>query len=424
VTTRRRVALALAAAVLAAAGAAWYAQRARPLVTVVRPERQEVVELVVATGRLRARRESSLGAEVAGVAEEVAVREGEPVAVGQVVVVLRRADVAQALEQAGLAVATARSELARVRAGAPVEEVQRAEAERARAAAARELAAREHVRAQALFAQGLIARAEADRADAAREQAAAAERAAGQALLALRNQPRPEEVRVAEARLRQAEAAQRAAEVELAKRTVRAPFAGVVVQRAVEPGQAVAPGVGLLTVASLAGAELLVETDENNLRRLRPGQRATVIAPAYADRPFAATLRQIGPEVDYARGVVPLRLDPAALPDYARPNMTVDVNVEVARLPDALTVPAGAIVERNGRAAVLVVEGGRVREVPVRVVGRNPDRAAVDGLAADAQVVARPGEVSPGQAVRVRARRAAGSRGRVPGRRPGPPGPA
>jgi HlyD family secretion protein len=403
-TLRRVAAAVVLLAVLGAVGTwTWRSLRPVPAVAVTRPERTEVVEHVVATGRLRAVRQSDLGAEVAGTVDRVLVADGDRVRAGQELVTLRQRDAEARVEQARLAVETARRELQRVVAGALAEEVRRAKAELARAVAARVLAERELERARMLFARDLVARSELDRAESNADAARASEQAAGEALAALQALPRAEERRVAEARLAEAEAALRSAERDAEKRVVRAPFAGLVVKRRIEPGQGVVTGQALLTLADMSRTELRVETDENNLVRLRPGQRATAIAPAYRAEPFAAALRQIGPEVDNQRGVVELRLDPVTVPSWARPDMTVDVSIEVARLPSALAVPASSLVERDGRVRVATLADGRVRLVPVRVLGRNPERAAVEGLPEGAAVIVRGADVAEGQRARAAA---------------------
>jgi HlyD family secretion protein len=404
VKLRRLLTLVVTLTVLGAAAAAgwWWLWAPLPAVSVTRPAVREVVELVVASGRLRAVRQSDLGAEVSSTVEEVLVVEGDRAAAGQTLAVLRQADVRERVEQARLAVETARRELARIRAGPMEEEIRRARAEVARAESARVLAERDFERARLLLARELIAKAEMDRAQSAVETARAAEQVAGATLEVLLNLPRPEEVRVAEARLREAQAALRVAERDMAKRLIRAPFGGLVVRRRVEPGQSVVAGQALFILADMSRTELRVETDENNLARLAVRQPATVVAPAYRNEPFAAVLRQIGPEVDPQRGVVELRLDPAALPDWARPDMTVDVSIEVARIPAALTVPVTSLVERDGKTFVALVVDGRVRLEAVRVVGRNPEWAAVEGLAAEARVIRRAAEVADGQRVRAR----------------------
>lgn len=390
--------------VLLVAGALLLAARPQwgpgPEVAVMRPQRREVVEVVIGSGRLRAARRVGLGAESLGTVEHVLVDEGNRVGAGQPLVVLRQVDAQQRVEQARWAVETARRELSRIRAGTLPEDVRRAEAELSRAEAGRRLAERELSRAQALFADAVIARADAERAETALEQARAQERVAREAWLALLRQPRTEDVHVAEAKLREAEVALRLAEVEAAKRVITAPFEGLVIQRQVERGQAVSPGQPLLTLVDMQRPELVVETDENNLPKLRPGQSAIAMAPAYPNQPFPAVLRQIGPEVDSQRGVVTLRLDPKSVPPYARPDITVDVNIEVARLPDALSVPMTTLVERGGRAYVLAVEDRRTRLQEVQVRGRGGDWAALEGLAPDTWLVLRATAVSPGRHVR------------------------
>jgi HlyD family secretion protein len=388
------------ALLVAAAGWLGFSRlRVREVVT-VRPSEREVVELVIASGTLRAKRQSPIGSEVTGAVESVSVDDGDRVAAGDILIQLWAEDSKRRLEQSRQAMETAEAELALVRRGATAEELARGEAELARAAAARLQAEREYGRLRALFDDRVVAQADLDLAASTRDQALAAEAAARESLADLRAQPRPEDLQLAEARLREAEAAVLVAEQDVERRTIRAPMPGLVLRRAVEPGQSVTPGGALLQLADLGVTEIYVETDENNLDRLRVGQQATVITPAFRDQPFSASLIQIGPEVDSGRGVVGLRFTPDRLPDYARPDMTVDVSIEVARLPRALSLPATALLQRDGRWHVLTVTGDTVREQAVRVLARGTEWIAVEGLPADAAVVLRGTEAAAGDTVR------------------------
>jgi HlyD family secretion protein len=149
----------------------------------------------------------------------------------------------------------------------------------------------------------------------------------------------------------------------------------------------------------MSDTEIFVETDENNLGRLRAGQPAIAVAPAYPDEPFAAKLTRVGPNVDSDRGVVALRLVAAQLPAFVLPNMTIDVNIEVRRLDDALALPATAVITQ-GPPAVMAVVDGRVVRQPVTVLGRNPQWVAISGLAADARVLRDTSAAKEGQRVR------------------------
>jgi HlyD family secretion protein len=373
----------------------------RPLeVKVTRPQKRAVVEMVIASGRLRAIRQSELGTEVAGMVELVYVDNGDQVRAGQMLIALRQADAQWQAEQSKMALETAKSEFVRTRRGPLPEEVQRARSEIERLRSARELAERDFERAVQLKDKGVLALAEWQRARSALDQARAAEQSAEHTLALLLRQPLIEDLRVAEARVREAEAAVRLTEERLRQRMIRAPSDGLIIKRQVEPGQSVVPGNALLVLSHMDHTEIYVETDENNLRKLRPGQQALVVAPSYQDRPFRATLVQIGPDVDHKRGIVGLKLRPESLPDYARPDMTMDVNIEVARFPEALSLPATSVLEIDGASCVLEVQEGRTINRQVTILGRSADWVAIAGISAESHVVVRASETKPGQSVR------------------------
>lgn len=449
-------------------------------VEVVRPVQRDVVELVVATGFVRAGQQADLGADIIGVVESVLVREGDQVAQGEVLLTLRRkelddqiAQLRSSLErsqrelervnrpafaedvtgaQADLAAArqvneslldAARERLRRLEAGGRIEERRAAEAALRSAAAAREVAESELSRAEQLFSAGAISSSELERkrtvtvqaqsaeesarqqvsltAQPAREEdiaAAGAEvraaearlrtsvRAAQARLDSLLSQPRIEDVAVARARVQETAAALRQAQTSSQKTVIRAPFSGKITKRMTEPGQSVNPGQVLLSLADMRSADIRVETDEANLPQLRIGQIATVFAPSYRDEPFEAALVRIGPRVDKSRGVIELELAVEAQPRYLRPDMTVDVNLETARLADAIAVPASSVLSEGDVDYVLVVSNERLSRKGITVLARNTEWVAVEGLskrdavalraaAVDDAAPMQPVEVSP-----------------------------
>ncbi len=443
-----------------------------PKVEVVSAERRDVIEVVVATGRVKALNQSEVGSETGGVVEAVLVREGDVVQAGQVMVKLRRDELLEQLNAARAGVDTAQRELQQALRGSLPEEIARARAElegaeatgrarleaaeqrlrlletggrqedlaRAQAALAEAEARRkqaeadlarirqlydanalsrsdlekaetalataraveESARAQVTLARQPArqeeieaARAEVQAARASLEQSVRSARANLQLLL---RKPLREEVEVARARLRQAEANARLIEERLRQRDVVAPIGGVVIRRNIEPGQSVVPGQSLLTLASSRQLEVLMETDETNIPRLSAGQSATLVVSAFRDRPFRAVVTQVGPEIDNARGVVTVRLRPVEIPPFLKPDMTVDVSVEVKRLENGLTVPVSAIVSRSGDAVFVVQEGKAVLK-PVQVLARGEEVVAVDGLSAGELVVRQALSVKEGQAV-------------------------
>ena len=443
-------------------------------VEVVRPVRRDVVELIVATGYVRAENQADLGTEIQGVVEEVHVREGDAVARGEVVLTLRRAEMEARVAQLRRSLDLARSEFAKasrpayredvdaakadlaaarkvnqalldaardrldqLQSGGRAEERSSAEARLRRYVSAREIAESDLKRAEQLYNDGAIALAELERQrvaaaqaraseDEARQQLILAERPARQEEIAaakaevraaearlrtseqgaearlrrLLNEPRKEDVRVAAARVAETQAALKQALASLDKTILKAPFAGIVTKRSAEPGQSVNPGQPLVSLADMRGAEIRVDTDEINLRRLRVGQTATVFAPSYAGRPFSARLVRIGPKVDKSRGVVELRLEPVQRPSYVRPDMTVDVNIETIRLRDALALPSSTLLRENGADYVLLLTHGRLNRKRVEVLARGTQWAAISGVGGNELVALRAATMNDGDRVK------------------------
>jgi HlyD family secretion protein len=336
--------------------AAWFFNR-KPVADLVSPETREVIDLVVVSGRLRAVREAAVGGEVGGTVEEALVREGDRVTAGQPLARIGMLDYDSQQQQA---------QAARDTSAADVEVAVLAAAQ----------ARRDLARAEELARGGVTTAAELEATRNLAARLGAAETAA-------------------RARLAENDAALRVLERQLARRIVRAPFAGIVTRRSVEPGQSIVPGSVLYLVAEMSAIEIYAETDENNVQRLRVGQTATVIAPAFRTEPFPAKLDQIGPRVDWDRGVIGLRLTPEAAPAFLLPNLTVDVNIEVGRYPRALTVPAAAVLRARDGSFVMLAEEDRFTRRAVKVIGENPSFIAIEGLTAGDRVAREATKVSP-----------------------------
>ena len=340
--------------------------------------RQDVARWLVLTGRVRPPARPLVGATVGGTVREVAVREGDSVRAGQL---LARLDDAQA----AAAVAEARAALAGTRADA------RADAERAERAL--EQAERDLARSRQLHDAGAISSRDLEQA----ARTAADARAAWQAASA-RASDRGSDVLAEVARAR---AALEAAEARLALTRLTAPAAGTVVARRVDPGDAVTPGQVLIELALHGRTEIVAFASEETLGELRTGAPGVVSADAYPDETFDARIAWIAPAVDPSQGTIEVRLDVPEPPAYLLPDMTVSVNVEVARREAALVVPGDAVRGAGTDSAwVLVALDGRATRRSVRVgIVSDAGVEITDGLSEGDVVL--PASVEPGARVRV-----------------------
>lgn len=388
----------LAAAVLAAA--LWFGFGRPPPAPAVTVQTAPLVRTLQFSGRVATLSRVEVGSTVTGRVAAVLVREGDAVAAGQPLLRLEdeewRAALAQA--EAGVRQATARL------AGLQGSGLDAAAAAVAQADAQLRAAETEVRRTRELLAQGFVGQARLDEA----ERAAAVARAQRAAAQAQRQGLDKGGSDIAQASAQQAlaAAAADAARVRLAQATVRAPADARVLTRAVEPGQIVQPGRALLALALAGPLELVAQVDERFLEELQIGQTAAVVADAFPQQRFTATLARIAPRVDAQRGSIELRFALPTVPAFLREDMTLSLEVTTAERARTRVLPlaalrGGAAANGAGRDEVWVVDGGRVQVRPVRLGLRT--LAAVemlDGVADGEQVLVGP---APAPGARVRA---------------------
>jgi membrane fusion protein (multidrug efflux system) len=95
------------------------------------------------------------------------------------------------------------------------------------------------------------------------------------------------------AKVQQLQAAVEQATLNQQYTTIRAPVSGVVSQRSVEAGQVVQPGQPLLAVVPLDDIWITANFKENQLRKMHPGQPATVSVDAYSGREYEGRVESI-----------------------------------------------------------------------------------------------------------------------------------
>jgi HlyD family secretion protein len=112
----------------------------------------------------------------------------------------------------------------------------------------------------------------------------------------------------------------------------------------------------------------VLQIDEKNLKWLHAGQNARASADAFAEQAFSARVAFINPAVDPQRGAIEVRLDVSAPVAQLRQDMTVSVDIEVARRPQALHIPLTAVHDVNQAAPwVLLWRDGRAQRQALRV---------------------------------------------------------
>lgn len=338
---------------------------------------------VVASGRVLAPSRVDIGATITGRVETVRVREGARVAADEILVELDSRELKAAVAQAEAAVTRARARVSSVKTLA----LPMAQAAQQQALANLTLAEREAQRARDLLAKGFVSRSRVDDAerqlDVARSQleSARAQTTAQSAAGA--------EAQQAQSLLVEAGAALLLAQARLSQTLIRAPAAGVVLERLIEPGDIAQPGRKMMTLALDGPVRLIVQVDEKNLPLIRTGAVATAAADAFPNERFEAVVNYVSPGIDAARGTVELRLDVPKPPPLLKSDMTIAMDLQGPLLKQAIMLPADSVRQLQTDAPwVLVERDGVAVRVAVRTGLQSQGRVAIiEGLKAGERVI-------------------------------------
>jgi membrane fusion protein (multidrug efflux system) len=188
----------------------------------------------------------------------------------------------------------------------------------------------------------------------------------------------------ADLKVKQAAVAQQQAVV--AKKLLRAPFAGRAGIVTINPGTYLNAGTVVVTLQQLDPVYVDFFVPQRDLGDLKPGQRALLTLDAFHDKTFQGTLNAISPKVEADTRNVQVEAE-VPNPDRAlRPGMFANVSVEVGTLQPYLTLPQTAIVYNPYGETVFVVitksefdarqaantSTPQVRQPPARNAGKAP----------------------------------------------------
>ncbi len=390
----------VALVLLALAAGLWLVKRAPP-VDSVQLSPTQLVRSVQFSARVATLTRVDVGSTLTGRVQAVQVREGALVKAGEVLVQMESEELQAALRQAQAQQQQAHARLqglrstGRTQVGAALQQAQ-AGVQAARA---------DMHRTEQLVAQGFLSPARRDESRRTLDVALAAQDAAGAQVQAANDTGA--DLLQTQAQLAQARAATQVAQARLAQAMVRAPADARVLSRMVEPGQIVQPGRTLLSLALAGPTQLKAQVDERFLSQLQPGQRARVVADAFAAQILQAQVLAIAPAVDAQRGAVEVTLGlMQSAPDFLREDMTLSVEVETAQRDQALVLPLAALHNAadaaDDVADVLLAVDGRAQLRRVRLGVRSQHQVEVlQGLNAGDEVLL-GGTVEAGARVRTR----------------------
>jgi HlyD family secretion protein len=237
--------------------------------------------------------------KVPGRLKERLVDEGQQVKIGQIVARLEDDELKDERTVRSADQQAAQAALADLKAGSRQEEIAASVATLARLKAEADRAAQDATRAEALFKKEVIPRKELDAARAAKDATAAAVREGDERLKLVKVGPRPDAVKQAQARLEGAAAARSLADTRLSQAVLAAPISGTVMAKHAEPGELLAAGSPVITVAKMDEVWVRAYLPETQLGKIKLGQRAIVTSDTWKGRTYQGTVSFIASEAEF-----------------------------------------------------------------------------------------------------------------------------
>lgn len=205
-----------------------------------------------------------------------------------------------------------------------------------------------------------------------------------------------------EANVAALEAQVRSAELALKNATVLAPMSGIISARSVEPGQTVAAGVSLLTIVDLTEMELQGAAPAGSSPLIAAGQEVTATVNGLQDRSFPGTVSRVNPVAVAGTRTVPVYITMENPDQVLRGGMFATGQIVVVEKADAIAVPAVALREDADGFYLLKVEGDELLRQPVEM-GESWNRGRIVEVAGpsvgDVIVTAPLAQLEPGDKV-------------------------
>jgi RND family efflux transporter MFP subunit len=353
-------------------------------------QRISVERRVDLSGTLVSPDQARVSSEVAGMVHDVPVQLGSEVRVGDVLVRIEPRELILALERAESALRQVEAQLgidrSREEQPPPDEEI----ASVRQVIANRDDARAAFVRAQQLSGRGLLSQVDHDTAETRLKVAEANYQAA------------LDNVRSLKASLQDRRASYELAQKKLNDAVVRAPVAGSVAERAVQPGEYIRENTPVATIVQMNPLKLRTAIQEKNAGIITINQPVDFVVEAFPDQTFHGKVAYVSPAVDQTTRTFPVEVLVDNSARMLKPGFFAKGTV-LTRVDDhVLAAPDDAVSTLAGVSTVFVIEGGKARQQQV-TLGARKDKLVeiIDGLkGSEILAVSKVNQLATGTSVR------------------------
>lgn len=210
---------------------------------------------------------------------------------------------------------------------------------------------------------------------------------------------------VAQAQVKAAEANVVLAQKSIDDTRVRAPWAGLVAERAAQVGDKAAVDMKLLTLVDLSRMEIEAGVPAGDIPSVSAGQEVVFRVEGFGERSFGGRIARIAPQAAAGSRSIMVYIDIPNVDGALKGGMFAKGLLTLSRSESVTAVPIAALREERGETVVYAIRDGRLARVPVTVGARNEEAgwAEVGGSIAPGTEVVKTnlGALQPGIGVRL-----------------------
>jgi RND family efflux transporter MFP subunit len=351
-----------------------------PLVTVqaAAVKRAPLEQIISSEAVLAPVQQSAVTPKISAPVRQFYVNRGSRVHKGQLLATLENSDlVAAQVENKGALDQAQAAYESTTQASLP-EEMQKAEADVHTTKQALDAEQKLFTSREDLYKQGALPRKDLDQARVSLTQAQAAYDQAQRHLTALQQVGKQQQIKSAAGQLESARGKYMGSEAQLSYTEVRSPIDGVVTERPLYPGEMATAGTPLITIMDTSKVIAKAHIPQEQATKLKVGDAAQITPPG-SDQKVPAKITVISPATDPNSTTIEIWALANNKTEQLKPGTTVQLGVVARRIPDALTVPASAVLSSpdTGTAVMVVGTDDRAHRHAVQLGVRQGDQVQV-----------------------------------------------
>jgi HlyD family secretion protein len=359
-------------------------------VQIVAVEKGLIQQTVTADAVLFPITQSAIVPKISAPVQKFLVNRGSRVRAGQLLAVLENRDLAAAAQENQGAYSQAQAAYETTTAADLPQELQKAQLEAQATKQALDAQQKVFDSRKQLFDQGALPRKELDQAGVDLTNARNQYEIAQRRLDALNAIGKQQTLKSATGQLQSAKGKYEGAAAQLSYSQIRSPINGVVTDRPLYPGEMASTSTPLLTVMDISEVIARAHIPQQSASLLKTGDKATLTVPGL-EKPFSGAVSLVSPALDANSTTVEVWVKIKNRGGQLKPGTSVQVSITANSIPDALTIPAAALLTKEDESTVVMVAGSdnRAHERPVKTGIRSGDHTqVVEGLQLAERVVA------------------------------------